>query len=104
MRMLNISPPGLGITDLAEWVLPCYEIEGGFDTWTYILACEYTRLGWLQQDASINVAKLDSIAGISDQVKLCTSVEKKTKGQNKGIAKRGGKDLKYIIFLFSSFH
>jgi len=95
--VLSECAPGLTIQDLAEWVLPCYEIEGGFDTWTYIEACQFSRLGWLQQDTTVNVGKLDSISGLSDQVKQCTSAEK-TKGKqitrttNKGTSnKRSGK-------------
>ena len=34
--ILTECAPGLEIKDLAEYVIPCYEIEGGFDTWTYI--------------------------------------------------------------------
>ena len=51
--LLAECAPGLAIPDLAEYVIPCYEIEGGFDTWTYIEACEYSKLGWLQQDSTI---------------------------------------------------
>ena len=85
---------GLEIKDLAEYVIPCYEIEGGFDTWTYIEACEFRKLGWLQQDGSINVGKLDSISGISDQVKKCTSPTSTEKKKRKltRMAKIGGKD------------
>ena len=34
--ILTECAPGMEIKDLAEYVLPCYDIEGGFDTWTYI--------------------------------------------------------------------
>ena len=89
--LMTECAPGLEIKDLAEYVTPCYDIEGGFDTWTYIEACEYSKLGWLQQNTSINVGKLDSISGISDKVKQCISPEKK-KGKLTRTAKRGGKD------------
>ena len=75
--------PGLAIKDLAEYVIPCYEIEGGLDTWTYIEACEYRKIGWLQQDSSLNVGQLvDSISGISDQVTLCTTSAEKKRGKS----------------------
>lgn len=98
--VLSECAPGLTIQDLAEWVLPCYEIEGGFDTWTYIEACQFSRLGWLQQDTTVNVGKLDSISGLSDQVKQCTSAEK-TKGKQITRTTKKGKTTKYnISFLF----
>jgi len=87
--LMTECAPGLEIKDLAEYVTSCYDIEGGFDTWTYIEACEYSKLGWLQQNTSINVGKLDSISGISDKVKQCISPEKK-KGKLTRTAKRGG--------------
>merc|ERR1739845_18998 len=71
--------PGLEVKDLAEYVLPCYEIEGGFEEnyWTYVEGCVFSNIGWLNKDTSINVAKFEPIPGISDQVTQCMSKKKK---------------------------
>ena len=90
--VMSECAPGLEIKDLAEYVIPCYEIEGGFDTWTYIEACEFSKVGWLQQDATINVGKLESISGISDQVRQCTTAAQKNKAKLTRMTKRAGKD------------
>ena len=87
--VMSECAPGLEIKDLAEYVISCYDIEGGFDTWTYIEACEFSKVGWLQQNTSINVGKLDSISGISDQVRQCTTAAEKNKGNLTKMAKRG---------------
>ena len=80
--MLAECAPGLGVKDVAEYVLPCYELEGGFEEnyWTYVESCVYRNIGWLNTDTSINVKKFESIDGISEQVAQCMDRKKKRSG------------------------
>jgi len=82
--------PGLGVRDVAEYVLSCYEIEGGFEEnwWTYTEACLYTNIGWLERDASVNVSKLGAVSGIADQLTGCVSSDRVA---GKSLARSGGR-------------
>merc|ERR1711953_841388 len=66
---------GLGVKDLAEYVKPCYEIEGGYeeDWWLYMESCVFSNIGWLNKDTSLNTAKFASIPGVADKVAQCVS-------------------------------
>jgi len=85
--------PGLGVKDLAEYVKPCYEIEGGYeeDWWLYMESCVFSNIGWLNKDTSLNTAKFASIPGVADKVAQCVSTSssrrggaRSTRGQGRG--------------------
>ena len=82
--------PGLGVRDLAEYVMSCYDIEGGFEEnwWTYTESCVYKNIGWLERDTSVNVSKLSSIPGIADQLTQCVSSDRSA---IKSLTRTGGR-------------
>ena len=82
--------PGLGVRDLAEYVMSCYDIEGGFEEnwWTYTESCVYKNIGWLEKDTSVNVSKLSSIPGIADQLTQCMSSDRSA---IKSLTRAGGR-------------
>merc|ERR1711936_1406586 len=84
--------PGLGVKDLAEYVKPCYEIEGGYeeDWWLYMESCVFSNIGWLNKDTSINTAKFASIPGVADKVTQCVSTSSSRRGGAPAVTRSSG--------------